>query len=255
MGSLQVGCVEYINTLPFHLPFKLKKISSSAEFTFAIPAQLNNLLRQNKLDSALTSCIEYLDGDYTLLPGFGMAGQRKILSVNLYTKSAPPSLNGARIGLTHHSATSIALLKVLCHHYWKTKPCFEPLKRNEPFSNYTAFLLIGDEALKKQTIPGFQTIDLGAIWYEMTGLPFVFAVFLFRKKIEANKIAIFQEEMSRALDWSDSNRQIVVKEALKQCPLSPELTHQYFSLLQHRLEEKEMEGLNLFKNLWKSNDV
>jgi predicted solute-binding protein len=246
---LQVGCVEYINALPINVPFRLGKIVSEVEFVYTIPTKLNALLREGGLDGALTSSIEYLDGKYRLLPGFGIAGLKNILSVNLYTQLPLSSLTGRRVGLTHHSATAIALLKVLCQHLWKIKPHFEPLNRKEPFSNYAALLLIGDEALENLWIPHFQTVDLGAAWHILTGLPFVFAVFAIRREVAPYKIALFHKQLDEALQWSDSNKQLVEEEALRRCSLTLNLIQQYYSALRHRLGEKEMQGLEMFKKL------
>ena len=72
-GSLRVGSIDYINALPLNLPFRLGKMASHAEFVYGIPSQLNGLLREGELDAALTSSVEYLDGEYQLLPDFESA--------------------------------------------------------------------------------------------------------------------------------------------------------------------------------------
>jgi putative periplasmic solute-binding protein len=252
---LKVGCVKYINAFPFTLPFRLNKIQSDVEFAYSIPSKLNCLLRSGQLDAALTSSVEYLDGEYQMIPGFGITGFKSILSVNLYTQVPISSLSGMRVGVTHHSATSVALLKVLCHHLWKIEPRLEPLNREETFSNYAAFLLIGDEALENLSIPGFQTIDLGAAWHSLTDLPFVFAVFAIRNGIPSQKITLFQKQLDAALEWSEANKKIVKDEALKQCSLTTKLVHQYYSVLQYRLGEQEMKSLETFKKLRIMSDV
>jgi predicted solute-binding protein len=247
--ALRVGCIGYINTLPLYLPFCRGKIKSDVEFVFATPAKLNSLLRKKQLDAALTSSVEYLDGEYQLLPGFGIAAHQNILSVNLYTQLPVSSLSGMHVGVTPHSATASALLQVLCRHLWKIEPLFKPLDPEKPFSHYAALLLIGDEALENLSLPGFQTIDLGAVWHALTGLPFVFALFAVRREVDGQQIALFQQQLEAALHWSHSNREIVEKEALAQCAISPQLVRQYYAKLQHRLGEKEMEGLEMFKKL------
>ena len=247
--SLRVGCVAYINALPLSLPFRLQALENPPEFTYAIPSTLNQLLKENHIDCALTSSLTYLEGEYQLLPGFGIVGTPNLLSVNLYTKLPLTALNGARIGLTHHSATSSALLKVLCQHHWKIAPRFELLKRDEPFSHYDAFLLIGDEALENQTVKGFQTLDLAAAWYEMTALPFVFALFALRNEICLKQTLPFQKQLESALQWSQANRPIIEQEAQKLCKTSPSVISQHYSALSYLLGTKEFESLEIFKTL------
>ena len=244
---LRVGIIEYINSLPIRLPFQLSHIKSNVTFHYATPSQLNDLLQKRQLDMALTSSVEYLKGAYHILPGFGIAGCKSILSVNFYSQVSLCKLEGMRIGVTSQSATSVALLKILCQNLWKIKPIFEPL--NPPFSQYGGFLLIGDEALRHLTFPHFQAIDLCQAWYQLTGLPFVFALFAYRQHTPKKKIEDFAKHLNQALNWSAAHRDLIEKEALKQCDLPPETIHRYFNLVQHRLGKKEMEGLECFKKM------
>ncbi len=250
--GLNIGIVEYINALPFHLPFRLGELQTKATFTYGIPSELNRQLHEGKLDIALTSSVEYFNGSYQLLPGYCIGAHKEILSVNLYIRGEQvvrdknfdrKVLEGAQIGLTHHSGTSIALLKVLCAHFWKVKPNFVPLTQNEV---YDGFLLIGDDALKKLTIPGYQTIDLATAWYEATQLPFVFALITMREDISYKA-----DEFEKALQWSETHREYLVDAAHKQCGLPKALINRYYDVCKYRLGENELEGLHLFQSLSK----
>lgn len=241
--KLKVGCVKYINALPLYFPFTSKGV----EFVYDIPSKLNSQLEKKELDGALTSSVESLNGKYQCPLDFGIVACNKVLSVNLYTQLPPSSLNGMRVGLTQQSATSISLLKVLCHHHWKIKPLFVPLEG--PFSSYAAVLLIGDEALENQTLPGFQTIDLAEVWYAMTGLPFVFALFAMQPEIKLETLKSFNKELTSALQWSDSHPTEIQQEALKRCRLSPSLVKRYYSTLSYRIGQEERKSLDLFRML------
>lgn len=249
--GLRIGCTPYMNTLPIHLPFSLGKIQSDLEFVYAIPSELNVLLREQKVDIALTSSVESLDVPYIYLPRFGVAAKREVLSVNLYTQVPLIALDKTEIGVTHHSITSISLLKILCRILWKIEPKVVPLDRQKPFSKYPAFLLIGDEALENQTVSGFNTIDLASAWHELTALPFVFALFAIRSGVSLNKIAAFRNELHQALSWSEKHREIIEKEAVKRSGLAPDLIERYYTNLQFRLGKEEMNGLNLFQKFRK----
>lgn len=239
----RIGIVEYINALPFHLPFLLGELQTEATFTYGIPSELNQQLREGKLDMALTSCAEYFNGPYQLMPGYCIGAHKEILSVNLYIRG--PLQKVRSIGVTHHSATSISLLKVLCHHFWKVEPHFVPLTQNNMYANeYQGFLLIGDDALKKLTIPGYQTIDLATAWYEATQLPFVFAVIAVREGVSYKA-----DELGKALQWSETHREHLVDAAHKQCGLPKPLINRYYDVCKYRLGEKELEGLHHFQKL------
>lgn len=251
---MKVGCVSYINALPFHLPFQLGQLRTSAQFTYAIPSVLNTQLQEGKLDVALTSSVEYLDRDYHLLPQLGIVGLRQVLSVNLYTRIPIEKLHGVPIGLTDHSATSISLLKVLCRYLWKVSPSWEqkpPCSRLdlEFHRLYDAFLLIGDAALIQENIAGYQTIDLAAAWHEMTGLPFVFAVFSAQNTLLLQPLDHLQQELEKALSWSEQHPEEIERAALQQCRLPLKKIRAYYANLRYRLGSKEIESLELFRRL------
>lgn len=250
---LTVGFIDYLNAFPLNGAFRLGILEPNSTLNYLpTPLRCNQLLREGTLDIGLVSSAEYLEGSYDLLPGFGVCSYSKILSVNLYTKKAPSQLESGRIGLTPHSATSIALLKILFKEIWKATPTLEPLDRTLPESSYDAILLIGDEALKRQTIDGFQTIDLAEAWTQMTGLPFVFAVFAVRKPIwEKEKAAVenFHKRLNAALNWAENNPEDIVAFAEKYSSLPASLIKRYYSLCHYRIGNKALEGLTLFKQL------
>ncbi len=237
---LKLGFVDSINALPFHLPFRQGVLPSPGMLSFAPPSQLNAHLRADILDVALTSASETFSKQ---LAPFCISAEKEVGSVHFYAKNS----KGGRVGVTPHSAASIALLKVLCHHFWKISPHFEPLDRSK-LLQYEGILLIGDEALQTPHLLGYQTIDLAQAWYQETGLPFVFALFSCAQPIETTQL---EEQLEEALTWSLDHLDAVVCEAYKQCPLPLEQIHRYFGRLNYRLGEKEREGLKLFQELCK----
>lgn len=241
---LRIGCVEYINAFPLVHAFKTGQLKCESELIYAVPSTLNRLLCEKKLDLALTSSIEYLNGNYDLLPDFCIAAKKQILSVNLYRKKGE-ALD--KIALTHHSATSIALLKVLCKHYWNVKPEFVPLDRSIPLKNNSAFLLIGDEALKQLAVEGFETIDLAESWQAMTGLPFVFAVFSIRKNQNEEQLKHFSQKLESALKWGCDHLEEIIECASGCTGLAKSLVKKYYGLCHYHLGQRELEGLMKFK--------
>lgn len=228
-----IGIVSYINALPFTLGLLQQK----ASLVLDVPTKLNAALTAGSLDVALTSSAAYLDGDYELIPGYGIAAHKQILSVNLYTSTPLSAIT--RIGVTSHSATSVSLLRVLCTHLWQITPTFVPLEEESE-----AFLLIGDEPLKKQHIAGYKTIDLAAAWHEMTGLPFVFATLVKQKGAQVS-----EELFDKALLWSAAHHEEVIGAAKTQSGLDEALIRKYYDLCIYRLTENEHKGLSLFKEL------
>lgn len=241
-ASLNVGFVSYLNALPLHLHLE----SSSAKFHFDVPAALNKALAEGHLDACLTSSTATLDCGYEYLP-YCIAAKNEILSVNLYVKDTITDLSKVCIALTSQSNASISLLKVLCHHLWKATPSFTPL--NAPLNSYESFLLIGDEALQTLHMPGYRIIDLAKTWTEWTNLPFVFALFAYKKySVALNQ---WTKHLEKSLLVSETHMDKVVQAAQTRSHLKSTLLRRYYSLCTYRLGEKERAGLNLFAHLRK----
>lgn len=240
LGPWKLGLVRYLNALPFHLHLNIAPNS----LQFDVPTRLNTDFRKKTLDLSLVSATEFLDGTYHCLP-LGISASHAVLSVNLYIREHVDDLDGVVIGLTSQSSASVALLKVICHHFWKMKPHFKTLEG--PFSNYAAFLLIGDDALEKQHISGYRRVDLGEVWREETHLPFVFA--LFATHHEPKLMRPLQTALETSLNLCASDPENLIKAAHTISGLSLLLLAKYYSLFSYRLDEKEFEGLKLFSNL------
>ena len=94
-------------------------------------------------------------------------------------------LNNKTIALTKASATSTVLLKILLKRLYGYSNTFINTEESleEGLKKYPAYLLIGDEALNANiNKKGLFVYDLGELWYNLTGKPFVFALWLIRKE-------------------------------------------------------------------------
>ena len=82
------------------------------------------------------------------------------------------------IALDTSSRTSVTLIQVLCRHHFHITPSFVPHGPDLALMTTAcdAGLLIGDPAFDATTMrSGCGKIDLGEVWTEMTGLPFIYA--------------------------------------------------------------------------------
>jgi chorismate dehydratase len=103
------------------------------------------------------------------------------------------------------SLTSVNLLKVLLAERG-FKPEFKPLPDYESAARLDYVLLIGDPALDFFRAPhGHEIMDLGAAWFEMTRLPFVYAVWALRRGMENARLRRqLRETRDFGLDTLDS---------------------------------------------------
>lgn len=250
---LKIGRLSYLNALPLFAAFDHQILPQEhiELVSGSYPAELNELLLNGGVDCALISASEFLrhQQHYTLVPSFTIAAFFQVKSVFLYVRKGLSSLDGCRLALTPESATSVALLQILCKYFWKVSPSFEILSQNLPKDHYDAFLLIGDKALASPSLTGFDTFDLARCWYDFTGLGFPFAVFAVRKEVIAEKaeaIAAFQEQQEQAYLWSLKNIDLVAEFGAERSGLPQVIIKDYFQTIRYRLTEHELAGLNCF---------
>jgi predicted solute-binding protein len=174
--KFRIGSVHYLNAAPL-----TRGIES--ELVFTTPARLAQMLRRDELDAALVSITEVLFNDrYDILDGIAIASMGEVYSVLLAHKK--PLAEAKEIFCDTASLTSVNLLKVLLAERG-LKPEFKPLENYQIAPEKDFVLIIGDPAIKFQRTPRTHEIfDLGTAWRELTGLPFVFAVWALRRGIE-----------------------------------------------------------------------
>jgi chorismate dehydratase len=174
--KFRIGSVQYLNAVPL-----TRGIEN--EVTFATPAKLAEMLRHDELDAALVSITEILFNDrYDILDGIAIASLGEVYSVFLAHRK--PLADATKIFCDPASLTSVNLLKVLLAER-NLFPQFVPLESYEAASQKDFVLLIGDRAIDFQRAPHTHEIfDLGSEWFELTNLPFVYAVWALRRGIE-----------------------------------------------------------------------
>ncbi len=172
---VRLGAVGYLNARP--LTWALDRAPERWKIRYDVPAVCSALLRSHEVDLGLVPSFDYLEEeDYRFVPGVGIGSYGPVASVALFT--GVPLEDIRRIALDASSRTSVALVKVLCHHRFRITPEFVPHGPDikEMTRRADAALLIGDPALEADhEALGLVKIDLGAEWTEMTSLPFVYA--------------------------------------------------------------------------------
>lgn len=172
----RLGSVHYLNAAP--LTYGLDD-----QMVFTTPARLAQLLRAGELDAALVSITEVLLNDrYDILDGVAIATAGEVYSVFLAHKK--PLAEVREVFCDPASLTSVNLLKVLLAE-GGLKPVFRPLESYAAAVDKDFVLLIGDPAIEFHRAGHAHAIfDLGQAWRELTGLPFVFAVWALRRDVD-----------------------------------------------------------------------
>jgi chorismate dehydratase len=171
---VRVGAVSYLNARP--LVRGLERSPERFEVRFDLPSRCASLLQSGAIDLGLIPSIEYLAGDYRVVPGIGVVSDGAVGSVAMFTRVPVGDIRS--VALDTSSRTSVALIKVLCARHFRIAPAFLSAGPDlaAMVAEADAALLIGEPALLAAYEPlGLKKIDLGAAWKEMTGMPFVYA--------------------------------------------------------------------------------
>ena len=180
LAPFRVGSVKALNTVPLTRGLE-------DQVLYATPARLAEMLQRDELDAALVSVVEPLFHDrYDVLDGIAIAALGEVKSVLLAHRR--PLEEAKEVFCDTASLTSVTLLKVLFAERG-LKPEFKPLESYAAARDKDFALLIGDAALDFLLAPhAHEIFDLGAAWYEMTDLPFVFAVWALRRGVENKEL-------------------------------------------------------------------
>jgi chorismate dehydratase len=190
LAPFRVGSVGYLNAVPLTRGLE-------DEVVYATPSKLAVMLQRDELDAGLVSVVEVLFHDrYDVLDGIAIASLGEVRSVLLAHRK--PLNQVTEVFCDPASLTSVELLRVLLAERG-LKPSFKPLTSYDRTALPDYAMLIGDPALDFALGPHeHETWDLGAAWYEMTKLPFVYAVWALRRGIENS---VLRRQLREARDF------------------------------------------------------
>jgi len=200
MGTpIRVGAVSYLNAKPLY--HGLCAYAPQVRLSMDLPSRLAEQLAQGELDVALIPSVEYLRGaerGYEIIPGFAIAAHGPVRSVKLFSRV--PWERIGRLALDAGSRTSQVLARIWLDVQHGVRPGqIEelPLGVSALESTADAVLVIGDGAIKVPHDSFHDVVDLGEAWHTLTGLPFVFALWVARQGLELGDL-IDALEQSRA---------------------------------------------------------
>ncbi len=265
--SLNIGLIDYLNTMPFHYDLAERLQGVDVHFERGVPSQMNRGLFSGDIDLAPISAIEAARNahDYVVLPGLSIASLGAVKTVLLFSWAADMSeLDGQSIALTDHSATSIALLKVLCRERYHIEPNYTTTRQHLPsmLAEHQGALIIGDDALVEgvhhralSNSGGWNLpyiYDLGDEWLKMTGLPFTFSVWAARKdKAQALEDAgVFSAlYASTEMGLTETGRDTLAQAYAGRLGLPAGVCRRYLRDLRYNLTGDDLAGLKLYLEL------
>jgi len=251
--SSKVSVVSYINSYPFVYGLEHFKSRYKYKLDLCEPSQCaKNVLEQNT-DIALipAGALPDVEKEYTMLPNFCIGAQKSVSSVLLLSNSAIKNVN--KIYLDTHSITSVKLVKLLAKYFWNIQPEYVNLsiQHDIQISEKEAVLIIGDKCFDVRNKFAY-VYDMFDEWQAFTNLPFVFAVWVAKKQIDALETSHFEEALAFG---------IAHKEAALELYLNAEKKKDfafYVNYISHNinyfLDNKKQEALSMYLNFIKNID-
>ena len=214
----RVGGVIYLNSRPLIEGLRddaRDDPGDGVRLTLDHPSRLADGLRTGRYDAALVPSVAALGTPGALiLPDACVAARGPVRSVKLFFRTPPGEARS--LALDEGSRTSAALARILLAERYGV----EPAPRTLPLgagagpdaaaaalarTDADAVLLIGDRAMSDPQDGGtgrpFAAVwDLGEVWHDWTGLPFVFAVWAARPGLDAGRAARLARRFSASRD-------------------------------------------------------
>lgn len=230
-GQKKIGSVSFANAAPLTWGLAKDRLISVQ------PSELEKLLNTGEVSAALVPTAAYLEHpEWIASPSYGIACKGKVLSVCLFHDPDVPLKVLRKIAVPKGSVSSVALLRILLKNEGAAPELIPFDIGHRSPDGCDATLRIGDEALLHEE----PALDLGEAWYKLTGLPFVFALWVQKKEDKdlAHELEHAAQEGLKKLDEiADLHR-----------PRLGARAHEYFSkALVYKLGPEEQKGIKEFR--------
>ncbi|AJE81068.1 MULTISPECIES: menaquinone biosynthetic enzyme MqnA/MqnD family protein [Streptomyces] len=254
----RVGHIQFLNCLPLFWGLARTGTLLDLDLRTDTPDGLNEALAAGDLDIGPISLVEFLRhaDELVALPDIAVGSDGEVMSCLLLSQVPLEELDGERVALGSTSRTSVRLAQLLLAEKIGVRPEYYvcPPDLRTMMSEARAAVVIGDAALRaalhEAPRMGLQVHDLGRMWKDWTGLPFVFAVFAARRDFLAREPALVRQVHADLL----ASRDLSLSEVTKVCEQASQweefdaatLEQYYTTALDFRLGPQQLAGIREF---------
>jgi chorismate dehydratase len=255
---MRIAASTYLNSAP--LIYSFARGSLRRRFTFigdAAPSRCAAMLAAGQCEVALIPVIEYQRIPHLqIIPEIAVASKNRVRSVIL---AARCPLNEVRtVTLDVSSRTSQALVKILFLRRYRTTPQFTErvpdaaIGCENMLEGSDAALVIGDPGMRLEASSGqlgIQIYDLAEEWHDMTGLPFVFAVWAAREGVLADEPHLVSDFIAAKREGIEQTEQIASQYAIELNLPEDDLLSYLRDNVNYDLDEENIAGLQRYFDL------
>lgn len=243
---MKLGAVSYSNARPL-----LEGLGGRVSLETRPPSGVARALREGSIDAGLVPVIALArQPDLVALGDCCIGSEGPVDSVLLRLRKPPQAVR--TLALDPHSRSSQVLAQLVLDGAHGVRP--EVLERDPAVAwqdeAADAVLVIGDPALQlPEPEVGEQRLDLALAWREMTGHPFVFAVWAGRREAIENASGL-EQLLSEARDAGLARIEEIARSEAAITGLSAERMSVYLrTCIRYRLGPRERAGLEAFLGL------
>ena len=254
---MKIGRIPYINCYPVYGAIDRGVVQIEGNLVDGVPTDLNARMSRGELDISVVSAVEYARDSqrYLLLPDLAISCDGPVRSVMLFSTRPAGELTGRDLIVSRSSMTSVELLQLLFENVWHARPRFVPgdaeirdvVEAGDEGAD--ARLVIGDAALvlgstQRERYP--YVYDLGQMWKEWTGQPFVFAVWVAQRATNVKSALLAHAGLIASRDWGLAHLAELAGQAQQATGVAREICDEYLSGLDYGLSYPHLAGLTEF---------
>lgn len=249
----RIGMVNYINTAPIYEVWKEVVSQPDWEVVEAQPSQLNRMLAEGRIDMGFVSSFEYAarPQKYRIFDDLSISATGEVGSVFLFSSLPPEEMDGRIVLLTGQSDTSVCLVRIILEEFYKVKPKYVT---GDAYGGHdkeiVGVLAIGDVALRLKIEGRYPLhLDLADKWFEVTGLPFVFAVFAVSEQFILSDETLARKIRETLLDCRKMGMERfgeICARVANRIPMDCEACSRYLQGIEYDLSPVKLQALELF---------
>jgi chorismate dehydratase len=244
MKRKKLGVVNFLNAGPLIYAIEKDKLKHNFELIYDIPSQLAVRLLNREINVGLVPSIHYAkySAKYRIVPGISISSSGPVRSIQLYFRKDLKDIRTVAVDIS--SMTSVIMTKIVLSEKYDIRPKFIAMKPDLEMmlSRADAALLIGDNALFQSEYDAY--LDMGEEWDDLTGLPFVYALWVGRRR------DLTQEEMNilvRAKEYGIQNIDLIAENFANRYNVSFDFCRSYLvNNIRYDLGEHEIAGMKEF---------
>ncbi|MFE2039397.1 menaquinone biosynthetic enzyme MqnA/MqnD family protein [Streptomyces sp. NPDC059477] len=256
----RVGHIQFLNCLPLYWGLARTGTLLDFDLTKDTPEKLSERLVRGDLDIGPIPVAEFLKNadDLVVFPDIAVGCDGPVMSCVIVSQVPLDRLDGARVALGSTSRTSVRLARLLLAERYGVQPDYYtcPPDLSVMMQEADAAVIIGDAALRANLHDGprygLDVHDLGSLWKEWTGLPFVFAVWAARRDYLEREPELTRQVHQAFLSSLELSRQEVAKvaeQAARWEEFDEQVLERYFTTLDFHFGAPQLAAVEEFARL------